>query len=815
MTLIDFGSSLGPPNPHPDFGLLDIEHLQALVQYQWRPRPEVDVDILFSRATFGPMRDTMSFIQALSNASMSDPASKLSPNALHCLHHPPNVPLVIEDLAIRHSISTYLALENVSQAAYDAVARSLRHNFSGIPEVGGIQSFYNVKKLIKTYTGIEAILHDMCPNTCLTFTGPYSSLDKCLMCQASRWNQEKLQGTSGHVKVPAQQFTTIPVGPQLQAQNQNPTSTSAMGYLWEKTQEVLRNIVTSGSPNILIINNIIMGWDFLGAVLDGDIMQRDIVIMVSLDGAQLYESKESDCWMYIWIIANLPPDIRYHKLNILPGSFIPGPKKPKNIDSFLFPGIHHLAAIQLEGLPMWDPLTDSRYVLYVYLLFTTADGPGLVYWDGMVSHSSKNGCRLYCGLPGRRKERGHCYYPALLCPCDQAPDGSNHADINVFDIPPGGSSDYSRNLNKIVSVRNQTQWDKMKTETGLTKPPLIIDLKPTRSLSVLLCMTTDIMYLVGNVSDLLISLWHGEIDAAPGDDKTTWDWTVLMDEAVWASHGQNIVTAGSFLPGSYNRKPHNIVEKINTQYKTWEFQLYMFGIAPILLYSVLPSKYWSHFCQLVRRFQIMCQHSLTHDQLGDAHTLLCTWERGFEMLYYQLCHDRIHFVRPSVHQVIHLVPEAFLKGPLICYAQWTMERTIGNLGQQICQPSKPYANLAQEGVHHSQINALLAIMPELDFSPNLPSGSIDLGEGYALLRKRSRYTIYPDDTLAQVLCQYLPAGQELPHFNKWAWLLLPNGQIARSTWRERLKSAENLQVSRNVKVCFQLSLSYWFRTYMF
>ena len=92
-----------------------------------------------------------------------------------------------------------------------------------------------------------------------------------------------------------------------------------------------------------------------------------------------------------------------------------------------------------------------------------------------------------------------------------------------------------------------------------------------------------------------------------------------------------------------------------------------------------------------------------------------------------------------------------------------MERTIGNLGQQIRQPSKPYANLAQEGVRRSQINALLAIMPELDSPPkSLPSGSIDLGDGYALLHKHSRHSIYPDDTLSRVLHEYLPAGQELP-----------------------------------------------------
>ena len=214
-----------------------------------------------------------------------------------------------------------------------------------------------------------------------------------------------------------------------------------------------------------------MGWDYLGAVLNGDIKPQDIVLMVSLDGAQLYDSKESDCWIYIWIIVNLPPDKCYRKLHVCPGRFIPGPHKPKNVDSFLFPGIHHLAALQAEGLPIWNAQTDSQYISDLYLIFTTADGPGLVYWNGMVGHSGKNGCRMYCGVPSRRKTRAKHYYPALLKPRDYCTQGSDHPDINVFKLPPGGWAEYVNHLQTIVSVSNQTQWDKQETKTGLTKPP--------------------------------------------------------------------------------------------------------------------------------------------------------------------------------------------------------------------------------------------------------------------------------------------------------------------------------------------------------
>ncbi|KIJ06805.1 hypothetical protein PAXINDRAFT_33456, partial [Paxillus involutus ATCC 200175] len=55
----------------------------------------------------------------------------------------------------------------------------------------------------------------------------------------------------------------------------------------------------------------------------------------------------------------------------------------------------------------------------LYLLFPTADGPGLVYWDGMVGHSGKNGCRIYCGVVSRRKTNGRHYYPVLIKPRDR------------------------------------------------------------------------------------------------------------------------------------------------------------------------------------------------------------------------------------------------------------------------------------------------------------------------------------------------------------------------------------------------------------
>ena len=43
-------------------------------------------------------------------------------------------------------------------------------------------------------------------------------------------------------------------------------------------------------------------------------------------------------------------------------------------------------------------------------------------------------------------------------------------------------------------------------------------------------------------------------------------------------------------------------------------------------------------------------------------------------------------------------------------------------------------------------------------------------------------------------------GNCFPHIVRWAWLRLPNGQIARSAWKEKLKPLEQVRMARNVKV---------------
>lgn len=142
---------------------------------------------------------------------------------------------------------------------------------------------------------------------------------------------------------------------------------------------------------------------------------------------------------------------------------------------------------------------------------------------------------------------------------------------------------------------------------------------------------------------------------------------------MWEAHGRDVAVATPYLPGSFDRPPHNPAEKISSGYKAWEFLLYLYGLGPGVFYNVLPQIYYKHFCKLVLAVHIINQHHIKTDDLKVAHQALVEFAHEFELLYYQRRTDCLHFVRQSIHALTHLASEVVHLGPLICSSQWTME----------------------------------------------------------------------------------------------------------------------------------------------
>ncbi|KAI6109372.1 hypothetical protein EDD16DRAFT_1487121 [Pisolithus croceorrhizus] len=309
------------------------------------------------------------------------------------------------------------------------------------------------------------------------------------------------------------------------------------------------------------------------------------------------------------------------------------------------------------------------------------------------------------------------------------------------------------------------------------------------------------MHLSGaNMATLWLDLWHGGFDCASTDNKSSWHWAVFRDRDTWEAHGLAVAACKAYLPGSFDVAPRNPCLHANSWYKATEYITWIYNLCPTLLYGVLPDRIWRNFCQFVAGLRIMSQYSITPSQLRHASRLISDWAPEFKRIFYQRRIDRIPFVRPCIHLTCHLPSEATRVGSPICSSQWTMERTIGNLGQEIRQPSDPFSNLAQQGIRRCQVNALKAMLPHLDPPENTnPRALVSLSNGYILLAKRDKRLTTLRGAEATVVSDYL----NLPHaprIRRWVHLRLLNGQIARSEFQELQKSPEEIRMARNVKI---------------
>ncbi|KAG6912855.1 hypothetical protein DXG01_011528, partial [Tephrocybe rancida] len=344
------------------------------------PTADDDLSELFDAAQRTDIQISLEFIRELQAATLDDQASILGPTVFQRLRCPPTTPIELSQDQ-RLSLELFMACNSAAQEVYNASRTAIlrRH-----PD-DNVLTYDAVKKLLIEITGVVDIKEDMCINSCIGYTGPYRDHITCPFCGQDRLDDK--------TRKPRQQFNTIPLGPQLQALKRDLRSAKSMKYRQLRTDE-LQRILQENNGELGSYDDILSGNEYLQAVARGHIQPNDIVVTLSFDGAQLFEKKPSDCWIGIWIILELAPEGRYKMLSVLPAFTIPGPSKPQNMDSFMFPTFLHLAALQKDGLPIWDACDEAVITCFPFFALGTADGPGLTHLNGLVGHMGMNGCRL-------------------------------------------------------------------------------------------------------------------------------------------------------------------------------------------------------------------------------------------------------------------------------------------------------------------------------------------------------------------------------------------------------------------------------------
>ena len=115
----------------------------------------------------------------------------MSEEAIRCLQDPSH-----DDPSLSVAGDTRLAvklfIDCPSKETYETIHMDILDHH---PE-DDLFSYYKVKHLVSDLTGIESIIHDMCINSCIAYTGPFSELEVCPVCSESQYNLSGTQSSS-------------------------------------------------------------------------------------------------------------------------------------------------------------------------------------------------------------------------------------------------------------------------------------------------------------------------------------------------------------------------------------------------------------------------------------------------------------------------------------------------------------------------------------------------------------------------------------------------------------------------------------------
>ena len=189
-------------------------------------------------------------------------------------------------------------------------------------------SLYRIKNSFKKFVNIEPQWIDMCIYSCCAYTGLFENRMQCPHCNAPRYQADQQK--------PRYQFACFSLKERLKIQYKDPNRANELRY---------RHMYTSrhGFGKDGKIGDVFDGkcyLDLLKKVYFQD--ERDIALTGSIDGYQIFRQKTDDCWVILFINANLPPEERVLKENLLITSIIPGPKEPKDFNSFINPIVDEL-----------------------------------------------------------------------------------------------------------------------------------------------------------------------------------------------------------------------------------------------------------------------------------------------------------------------------------------------------------------------------------------------------------------------------------------------------------------------------------------
>jgi hypothetical protein len=466
------------------------------------------------------------------------------------------------------------------------LATRLRTHFSrqtwddlrrGVCKDLAIPSEYIAWRRLRILAELETSVYDCCINSCCCYLGKYKDLVECPFCHEARYNSH------GNAR---RHFRYTPLTPQLQGLFQNQLMAEKLRYRSKAEQEYDPDVVQDvfdGDHYRSLRQTQLHPPNGEYRIFDNP---EDLALGISTDGFTLFKRRRrglSTAWPVIIINYNLHPKIRTHLENVICIGVIPGPKQPKDLNSFLIPLLEELLALEdgIESSGISPEGDGYCFLLRAFIILGFGDIPAIAKMLLIKAHNALTPCRA-CYIQGVlcQLERNAIYYVPLTAPDTRIPF--------PIDLLPMRTHEqtllFLGQLDQLNGPRQNAARERLSRECGIVGRSIFTHLK---SVDLASSFPYDIMHLLfENLVPNMIRHWTGEFK---GLDEGTGTYQLAPLE--WESVGKLTAQATRTIPSAFVGTLPNIATDRNL-YKAEAYAFWIQYAAPILLAGRLPEQYY-------------------------------------------------------------------------------------------------------------------------------------------------------------------------------------------------------------------------------
>lgn len=587
-----------------------------------------------------------------------------------------------------------------------------------------LPSLQVLRSKVQALSSISLVKYHCCPNSCICYVGAYANRQQCHHCNAPRF---KPDGT------PAKLFHYLPIIPQIKALYAGRASASRMRYRSEHHDDNIDD--ENGTIDDVYDSELYKRLHESYAIVHGRVQPfkyfqdpRDVFLTGMTDGFQVFKKGKHTAWPLIYINNNLSPAERYKLGNIICVGLIPGPRKPKEHDSFMYVVVEDLAKAAL-GTPAYDAYDDCMFTLRIFGPLKCGDIPAMASaYTGGKHHGAKHPCRA-CPIQGIRitGTNNLSHYLPLQRPPDYPPQ-----PYSLATLPLRTHSEYLRQAKEVDDAPTQTERKRLSQLYGINHTPITAMIP---GITFPFSFPYEFMHLLEGSIKNYVELFCNAFKSL-GDGVESF----VITDSVWKEIGALTVKANATMPASFGRRIPNIAE--DRTYMTAEgYMVWATMYAPILLRGRFrQERYYLHWIKFVSIIERCVQLSSTALQRQELRALIHEWYTEYERcvrfqdlrsqlalncgsyflinrIFYQYSPERLPACVLVFHAWIHLVDMIENSGPLWAYWTWAMERYCGLLSRAVSSRKHPYSSLNRRIL---EIQTLHSIRNMYDLDKRLP-----------------------------------------------------------------------------------------------